>query len=294
MNLGREKMKTIKVMLATSLLLIAFQGIVFSAAADESGTLLNLMIDMEQSSQAAEQPPAVGRMLEVNSTINLTNELDPRGLNFTIYVIGEIADQTYPLYVTLLGSKTNHELALAGMSTGESLVSLSDQETRIRRAKRYIENDYICGGRQFKVEGYKPQPDSVNESTYQLLDNLGIKYLVDDFGLVESDEFWPYQMNNYSFYLVPISRSNGAILSDRIAKQEGINASQWYDLLVKASEDAKAKGEPLSVVFTNTVSGSDDYLNSFRKFVEYSVDNGAQFLTTTELVERVKSSAPQN
>jgi hypothetical protein len=294
MNLGREKMKTIKVMLATSLLLIAFQGIVFSAAADESGTLLNLMIDMEQSSQAAEQPPAVGRMLEVNSTINLTNELDPRGLNFTIYVIGEIADQTYPLYVTLLGSKTNHELALAGMSTGESLVSLSDQETRIRRAKRYIENDYVCGGRQFKVEGYKPQPDSVNESTYQLLDNLGIKYLVDDFGLVESDEFWPYQMNNYSFYLVPISRSNGAILSDRIAKQEGINASQWYDLLVKASEDAKAKGEPLSVVFTNTVSGSDDYLNSFRKFVEYSVDNGAQFLTTTELVERVKSSAPQN
>jgi hypothetical protein len=291
MNLGRENMKTIKAILAATLLLMAAQGIFMSATANENGILLNLMIDLEQSPQATESPE-LGRMLEVNSTINLTNELDPKGLNFTIYTIGELADKTYPLYVTLLGSKTNHELALAGMSTGEGLVQLADQETRIRRAKRFVENDYICGGRQFKVEGYMPQPNSINDSTYQLFDGLGIKYLVDSYGLAEGDDARPYQMNNYGFYMVPVSRSNGMILSDRIAEQKGMNASDWCDMLVKASEDAKAKGEPLSVVFTNTVSGRDAYLDSFRKFVQYSADNDAQFLTTAELVQMVRSSVP--
>lgn len=282
-------MKTIKATMAAILLLTAVHGVIMSAAANESGILLNLMIDMEQSPQAAESPE-LARMLEVDSTINLTNELDPKGLNFTIYTVGELADKTYPLYVTLLGSKPNHELALAGMNTGEGLVSLSEQETRIRRAKRFIENDYICGGRQFKVEGYMPQPNSIDNSTYQLFDTQGIKYLVDSYGLAESDTFRPYQMSGYGFYLVPVSRSNGVILSDRIAQQEGVSAADWYDMLVKASEDARAKGEPLSVVFTNTVSGRDEYLDSFRKFVQYSAENDAQFLTTAQLVESVRSN----
>jgi len=282
-------MKPFEIVLKAGLLLLIFQGIMATALADESGVLLNLMVDMEQSPQAEGKPPAVGRMLEVNSTINLTNVMDPMGLNFTIFVTGELADQGYPLYVTLLGSKPNHELAVAGMSTGETLVPLSDQEIRLRRAKRFVENDYICGGEQFKVVGYKPQPDSIDPSTYQILDDQGFKYLVDESGLADSSGSQPYQMTDHSFYVVPVSRSDDMILSDKFAKQQNLNATQWNDLLVKAFEDAKSSNEPLSVVFTNTISGSGDYLDACSKFVEYSTTNGAQFLTAAELVDKAQA-----
>ena len=44
------------------------------------------------------------------------------------------------------------------------------------------------------------------------------------------------------------------------------------------------------VVFTNTVSGSDEYLDAYKKFVEYATSKGASFVTTKELVESHKNA----
>ncbi len=46
-----------------------------------------------------------------NNLINLVNEIDPSGLNATIFVSGEMAP-AYRLGITLQGTMSNHELAL--------------------------------------------------------------------------------------------------------------------------------------------------------------------------------------
>ena len=87
-----------------------------------------------------------------------------------------------------------------------------------------------------------------------------------------------------------ISFSLGGGEMNAAAKEAGLNGTQWYDSLVGKFDDASAKGEPMVAVFTNTVSGSDEYLDAYKKFVEYAADNGASFVTTKELVESAKST----
>lgn len=261
-----------------------------AAAKDGSGTL-NMIIKMEESSLADGKSQAEKENLEMNSTINLLNEVDSRGLAVSISVTGDIANKIYPLYVTMLGSKDNHELMMGGMSGGEELVSFEDQDARLRKTKRYVEDDYVCGGKQFKVAGYLPQPDSFNQSSYKILDDLGLLYLVDDTGLPESQgKALPYLMDGFAFYVVPVSEGQEFRMQDVSAKAAGLNGTNWYGLLVSKFDESASKGEPLVVVFTNTVSGSDEYLDAYKKFVEYAAGKGASFVTTSELVESAKNA----
>lgn len=261
-----------------------------AAAKDGSGTL-DMIIKMEESSLADGKSQAEKENLEMNSTINLLNEVDSRGLAVSISVTGDIANKIYPLYVTMLGSKDNHELMMGGMSGGEELVSFEDQDARLRKTKRYVEDDYVCGGKQFKVAGYLPQPDSFNQSSYKILDDLGLLYLVDDTGLPESQgKALPYLMDGFAFYVVPVSEGQEFRMQDVSAKAAGLNGTNWYGLLVSKFDESASKGEPLVVVFTNTVSGSDEYLDAYKKFVEYAAGKGASFVTTSELVESAKNA----
>lgn len=269
-------------------LLLAQLLLAGAIAAGESGSV-NLIIKMEQSPDAEGLSQAERENLEMNSTINLLNEVDSRGLMATIAVTGDIANKFYPLYVTALGTKENHELIMAGMSSGEPAVSFEDQDARLRKSKRYVEDDYVCGGKQFKVAGYLPQPDSFNASAYQILDDLELSYLVDDAGLPQSQgKTAPYQMDGFAFYVVPVSASSGQRLLDSAAAEAGYNGTQWYDLLANSFDEASGKGESVVAVFTNTVSGSGEYLDAYKKFVEYAVGKGAKLVTTKELVEKAR------
>ncbi|MCX6676420.1 MAG: transglutaminase-like domain-containing protein [Methanothrix sp.] len=141
---------------------ILFEG---ASVKDGSG-VLNLIIKIEQSPQGEGKSQAEKENLEMNSTINLLNEADSKGLAVSISVTGDIANKAYPLYVTMLGSKENHELMMGGFSEGEELVSFEDQDARLRKTKRFVEDDYISDGKQSKVAGYLPQPDSFNQSRH--------------------------------------------------------------------------------------------------------------------------------
>ena len=225
-----------------------------------------------------------------SGVLNLLNEADSRKLNVTISVTGDVAHSLYPLYITMLGTKANHELAMGGMSNGEKLVSFEDADARLIKAKSYVESDYVCGGKQLKVAGYVPQVDSLNQSEYKILDDLGLSYMLDDTGLPESQgKSMPYLMNGSSFYVVPVSSSTNLPMWDMKAKEAAMNDTDWYNLLVSRFDESAAKGEPFVVVFTNTVSGSSPYLDAYKKFVEYAVSKGASFVTTKELVERSKT-----
>jgi hypothetical protein len=282
----------LKRMLFYTVLAILMAQLFFAGASAQNGTgVLNLIIKMQLSPLAEGKSLAEKEDLEMNSTTNLLNEVDSRGLAVSVSVTGDIANSVYPLYVTMLGSKKNHELMMGGMSSGDELVSFEDQDARLRKTKRYVEDDYICGVEQLKVAGYLPLPNSFNQSSYKILDDLAMLYLVDDTGLPESQgEAMPYLMNGSAFYVVPVSEGQGVRMQDVSAKAAGLNGTDWYDLLASKFDESAGKGEPMVVIFTNTVSGSDEYLDAYKKFVEYAADKGASFVTTKELVESNKNA----
>jgi hypothetical protein len=288
---GERKMY-LKRMLIYAGLIILMAQLIFAGASAQNGTgVLNLIIRMDQSPLAEGKSLAEKENLEMNSTTNLLNEADPKELAVSISVTGDIANSIYPLYVTMLGSKSNHELMMGGMNGGDELVSFEDQDARLRKTKRFVEDDYICGGKQSKVAGYLPVLDSFNQSQYKILDDLAILYMVDDAGLPESQgKIVPYLMNGSAFYVVPVSEGQGLRMHDGAAKAAGLNGTDWYNLLVSKFDESASKGEPMVVVFTNTVSGWDEYLDAYKKFVEYAAGKDASFVTTKELVESHKNA----
>jgi hypothetical protein len=281
-----------KRMLFYAVLAIFIGQLIFAGASAQNGTgVLNLIIKMEQSPLAEGKSLAEKEDLEMNSTTNLLNEVDSKGLAVSVSITGDIANSIYPLYVTMLGSKKNHELMMGGMSSGDELVSFEDQDARLRKTKRYVEDDYICGAEQLKVAGYLPVLDSFNQRSYKILDDLAILYLVDDAGLPESQgKSLPYLMDGHAFYVVPVSEGKGVRMKDVSAKVAGLNGTEWYNQLAGKFDESAGKGEPMVVVFTNTVSGSDEYLNAYKKFVEYAAGKGASLVTTKELVESHKNA----
>jgi len=279
-----------RLLLFLGLACLVAQGFLAGAVSKDESSVVNLMIDMERSPEAAGKTIAEKENLEMNSTINLANEVDSKNLNVTIFVTGDIASKYYPLYVTLLGSKSNHELALGGMSRDDAQVSFDEQDARLRKTKRLVEEDYVCGGYQFKAAGYKPQLNSFNQSAYKVMDDIGLMYLVDDTGIPESTgKSWPYLLENHTFYVVPVSISGSVRLWDTSARDAGMNGTQWYDILVSRFDESGTNGEPLVAIFTNTVSGSGDYLNAYKKFVEYAASKNATFVMSKQLVEMAKT-----
>lgn len=284
-------MKSLRTMFFAVLLCIIAQQLFLCVAAEDGSGVINLIIKMEKTPQAEGKSQAEIESLVMNTTTNLTNEVDSRNYDATISVTGDIANNLYPLYVTMLGTKNNHELIMGGMSSGEEQVSFEDQDARMRKSKKYVEDDYVCGGKQFLVAGYLPQPGSFNESDYKIMDDLGLVYLVDDAGLPASQgKETPYPMTGFNFSVVPVSTGPQVRMWDAAAKEAGLNGTQWYDELVGKFDDASGKGEPMVAVFTNTVSGSDEYLDAYKKFIGYAADKGASFVTTKKLVESTESA----
>jgi hypothetical protein len=125
---------------------------VLQAAAQTGGgsAIVSVIINSESPEESVDA---------VNTTVALLNELDSRSLNASVFVTGDMA-KAYPLYITLVGSKPNHELGLAGKSTDEDLgsVSASDMEVLLLRSKSDIESNYVCGGNSVEVKGFLPQP----------------------------------------------------------------------------------------------------------------------------------------
>lgn len=252
---------------------------------------LNLMIDFESSgSSTASQLDQ-----EFNSMINMTNVIDPKSLNFTIFASGDtIAVQR--LALTSLGKNPNHEIALNGKSKDENLSTMpySKQLDLLTVAQKNINSCHICGGKIVLARSFRPQSFNQNNDTFKVLEGLGFLY---DAGFKagilyqpgHKNDVWPYLIQGYNLYAVPVSTYNlsgeRVYLSDRYAKEEkGLSGSKWYDLLAGKFDEASLNGDPMVVIFSNSVSGSGDYLDGYKNFINYAVSKNAKFVTTMELV----------
>lgn len=292
-------------------LMICFASLDLSIAAEEEiePVVVNLMIGAEIDPHSSGASQEVKKDLEVGSIIKMLNKIDPLGLNVTICVTGDYVNEVagnamYKLYVTSIGSKYNHELAVYGMTTGEELgpMAYGEQYSRLMEAKRLVESAYICDGRTIKVKGYMPQSFSQSNTTYSILDRIGIEYSAGyQAGILylpgHENDSRPYPIEGYDLYAVPISGIERAgefvPLSDRHSKEVlNLSGDEWYDLLMSEFEECRESGEPMVVIFTNVITGGDeDYMDAFKRFVDSSTSQGADFVSTEELVEMARSGA---
>jgi len=262
------------------------------ALSKESIVVVNLMIDADID--PASTPEQI-KMAE-DTLIYLTNQIDPKGLGATIYVTEDMirADR---LGITYQGTMKNHELALHGNRTDErlSLLSASDQESLLTAARDKLYSCYVCGGDHIAIKGFRPQAFDQNEETLKVLEKLGIIYDAGfQAGVIYSpgheNATWPYAIEGHNLYAVPVStypiNDEHVYLYDRYIKEEmKLSGSQWYDLLVKKFNESSENADPMVVIFSNLVSGRGDYLDAYKKFIDYAVSRQAAFVTTLQLVD---------
>jgi hypothetical protein len=275
--------------LAISVFLLASLG---SALPDGSPAVVNVMIDANvQHAPTPEQSEMMG-----SSLLNLSNEMVSRGLNTTIYVTNDTVSARR-LAITYQGTLPGVELALHGMGVDDKLSKMSDEEQGKLLNKSYemLYSCYVCGGQHIDIKGFLPQTFDQNEDTFKNLQNLGIVY---DAGFQVGNiyrpghEFdaWPYPIDGFNLTAVPISTYllNGerVYFSDRYMRDEKkLSGSQWYDLLVKKFDESAKSGDPMVVIFSTAVSGNGDYLDAYKKFVEFANAKGSRFVSTLQLVE---------
>jgi hypothetical protein len=273
--------------------MITFMAMATLGGGTAKEVVLGIVIDASAASGSATMKQEQRDELEVNSTYKLLDLLDPTNLSVTIFPTGDMArdpPEGYFMDVTTWGSRPKHEMGTGGMTTGEGLLGQDDQETRFRRARENVEKCYVCGGEALMTVGFMPQPGSVNESVFKIVEDARMKYFVDNSVLVPADaKQSPYKAENYSFTIIPVSSTSydGKMvrLIDKQAKEGlGLNATGWYDMLAKRFDESTSSGEPMVAVFTNTISGSGDYFDSYKKFIAYAKSNNATFVNLKDLV----------
>lgn len=262
------------------------------ALSKESIVVVNLLIDADIN--PASTPEQI-KMAE-DSLIYLTNQIDPKGLGATIFVTEDMV-RVDRLGVTYQGTMKNHELALQGNKTDKKLSSLSasDQEKLLTSARDKLYRCYVCGGEHVAIKGFLPQTFDQSEDTLKILEKLGIIYDAGfQAGVIYRPGYenatWPYAIEGYNLYAVPVStyqiNDERVYLSDRYLKEEKkLSGSQWYDLLVKKFDESSENGDPMVVIFSNLVSGSGDYLDAYKKFIDHALSRQAAFVTTLQLVD---------
>lgn len=272
-----------------------------SEPASANPVYVNLMIDANF--------PTNSTLIEMDSDfgliLNLTNILDDKGLNGTIFVTPEMATNQ-SILVTTLGMRASHELAAKVTDQSFGSMPVLEQEAYLTQAKKSIDSDHICEGpsaNTVNTRGFM-LPSGQIESVYNILDTMGALYEVgfnqgSDQRQAQDKDAWPYRMANHSFYVVPISSylSNGEriLLSDLIMKDEkGLSGPQWHDILVSRFDQSVEDGVPMVVLFNSSISGSGDYLDAYKEFIGYAASKNASFVSTLDLVNDTMARNPSD
>jgi hypothetical protein len=271
---------------------ILFIGSVGIALSQEKPVIVNLMIAADITPSPTHQ-----QLLTADSSLrNLTTLADSSGLNLTVFVSGNMASEDR-LGVTSQGSLPNHELAMHGNMMNEKLSSMpyDSQLSTLKGANGSLSICYICGQTHLAVKGFMPQAFDQNNDTFKVLEKLGIVYDAGfQTGLIyrsgHENDTWPYPIEGYILTAVPVSAytvsGERLYLDDRYIRDgKKFSSSQWYELLVKKFDESAKTGDPMVAVFHNLVSGTSDYLDAYKKFLNYATSKKAKFVTTMQLVE---------
>jgi hypothetical protein len=280
--------------------LILLLGSTSASPSENKLKTVNLMIDMDMlASPTKEQVFAAESNL-----LNMRNEMEKRDLKATFFSTYDVITTRIRLRLTEIGRSPNFELALSGNNSNEkiSTKSYAEQKSILERSKKAVENCRVCGKNEIVASGFMPQSFDQNNDTYRILDELGIQYDAGfQAGVIYApghpDDAWPYQVEGHNFYAVPVSTyslsDKKVPLQDRYFKENGLTSSQWYDALVGKFSEAQNNNEPVVIALTTSISGSGDYLDALKQFLDLAISNDASFVTTMDLVNMSRKEGYQ-
>lgn len=272
-----------------------------SAQSEEKQVVVNLMID-------ADVPPSPSEMqgYQTEAMLNaMLMEIEGRTLGATIISTQDVLATYTRMRITRIGSNPKFELAISGNNSKEklSLESYAKQKDVLAKSKKYTEGCKYCGINEITVRGFMPQSFDQNEDTYKALDDLGIQYDAGyQAGIIyapgHEKDVWPYKVEGHQFYAVPVSTYNlsGKLvpLQDKYFLDSSLGSNKWYDVLTGKYEEAQKNGQPMVIALTTSVSGSGNYLDALKLFLDFALSNKASFVTTMDLVNMTHIDGDQH
>ncbi len=277
---------------------ILLVSLIGGAQTSEKPHVVNIMIDADISASASKE-----QGIETSESLkNIHEILLAKDIGATIFVPQDIVRSYAKLRVTEIGRDPKIELALSGNHSGEklSVESLSDQRQILKTSKEYVEYCRVCGENEIIALGFLPQSFDQNKDTYKVLDELGIKYDAGfQAGVIyapgHQDDVWPYKLEGYELYAVPVSTielsGQKVPLQDMHFNESGLSSDVWYDALKDKFDESQGKNEPMVILLTKSVSGSGDYLDALKRFIDFATSKDANFVTTMDLVNISRGEA---
>ena len=266
-----------------------------SAQSAEKHVVVNLMIDADVPPSPSEEQ---GYQTEARLSAMLT-EIEGNSLGATIISTQDVLATYTRMRITRIGSNPKFELAISGNNSREllSTESYAEQKDVLETSKKYTEGCKYCGINEITVSGFMPQSFDQNEDTYKALDDLGIRYDAGyQAGIIYAPghelDVWPYKVEGHQFYAVPVSTYNltGKLvpLQDKYFNDSDLGSNVWYDALTGTFVAAQKNGQPMVISLTTSVSGSGNYLDALKQFLNFAVSNKATFVTTMDLVNMTR------
>lgn len=283
-----------KKMLFNSLItLILLIGLASASPSENGSKTVNLMIDIDMPAYPTQEQVFAAE----SNLLNMRNEMEKRDLKATFISTYDVITTRMRLRLTEVGQSPNFELAFSGNNSNEkiSTKSYAEQKSILERSRKAVENCRVCGKNEILASGFMPQSFDQNNDTYRILDEMGIQYNAGFqegviFAPGHQDDAWPYLMEGHDFYAVPVSTyslsDKRVPLQDRYFKENGLTSSQWYDALAGKFGEAQNSDEPVVIALTASISGSGDYLDALKQFLDLVVSQEASFVKTMDLVNR--------
>jgi len=258
---------------------------------EESKATVALLVDVDM-------PPSPSQDQEYSAEDNLHKmyaEIKNRDMTATLLLNQDVLASRIRLLLAQYTVLSNFEFAISGKHTNDQLssMSLSEQEELIERSIELGKAARVCGMSEVEVLGFMPSSFDQNQDTYKVLDNLGIQYDAGfQAGLIyepgHKDDLWPYQVEGHQFYALPIStvEFSGELvpLYDRQMNQSGVSSTDWQDTLKSKLEKSIADGEPMVVLLSTSTSGTGDYFDALKSFLNYARSREVTFVNARDLI----------
>ncbi|NLX05195.1 MAG: polysaccharide deacetylase family protein [Phycisphaerae bacterium] len=228
----------------------------------------------------------------------MTDELESRGINATIYVSADFASAHAAEVHGLYGK--GFEIALHGYSTGEQLATMTydDQKDVLCRALAAVKGCAACGVGQ-PVVGFRPQYFSQNADTCKILDELEFEYNSGyKVGVQDADGFTPQAdpvpADGRSFNVLAITTTSHEeeliyLCDISCAMAHQFTPEQFGELLSAAVQECRQNGRPLVALFHGWYTGDSDTYDYWTKFTafldELEALENISFVTSRQLVD---------
>ena len=267
-------------------------AIIFPAASQEDNhPVVALMINVDVPASPSE---AQIREAEINLH-KIYNEIRSRDQTATLFLNQDVTSSRIRLTLAQYTVLSNMEFAVSGRNSNDSLstMPLSKQQELIKKSIEIAKASKVCGLTEVNVLGFFPPGFDQNEDTYKAIDKLGITYDAGfQAGIIyapgHEEDVWPYQVEGYDFYTLPISTINLSgkkiPLYDIDMQESGISAADWNNYLVSKLDEVSGKDEPEVILLSTSVSSNGEYLDALKDFLDYAKSMNATFVNARDLI----------